>query len=111
MKIRRRVGGTRICPGCRAGVSEGFSGYDSQRGTGTGSVLRGISLQRKNPDIPFYQEDMFCDYSYMGAVDAITVIACLVHVDREQLPLAFEQMGKELRRESFSVRSGKALAG
>lgn len=54
---------------------------------------------------------MFCDYSYMGAVDAITVIACLVHVDREQLPLAFEQMGKELRRESFSFRSGKALAG
>lgn len=93
------------------------AGYESRRIADYGYEVVGIDFsgeslaiaRRKNPDIPFYQEDMFCDYSYIGAVDAITAIACLVHVDREQLPLAFEQMGKVLRREGkllISFREG-----
>lgn len=93
------------------------AGYESRRVAGYGYEVVGIDFSReslaiarqKNPDIVFYQEDMLCDYSYIGAVDAIIVIAGLVHVDREKLPLAFAQMRKVLSKEGrllISVREG-----
>lgn len=93
------------------------AGYESQRIVNYGYEALGIDFsekslmiaRQKNPSIAFYQEDMLCDYSYIGEVDAIIVIAGLVHIDQKKLPLAFEQMGKVLKKEGMlliSVREG-----
>ena len=65
--------------------------------------------RQKNPDITFYREDILCDYSYIGVVKGIIVIAGLVHIETIKLPLAFEQMGKVLKKDGkllISVREG-----
>lgn len=93
------------------------TGYESRRIANYGYEVVGIDFsgkslmiaRQKNPSITFYQEDMLCDYSYIGEVDAIIVIAGLVHIDQEKLPLAFEQMEKVLKKEGrllISVRDG-----
>lgn len=93
------------------------AGYESRRIANYGYEVVGIDFsgkslmiaRQKNPSITFYQEDMLCDYSYIGEVDAIMVIAGLVHIDQEKLPLAFEQMEKVLKKEGrllISVRDG-----
>lgn len=82
------------------------AGYESKRIVELGYEAVGIDFseeslkiaRQKNPDISFYHEDMLCDYSYIGAVDAIMVIAGLVHIETEKLPLAFEQMCKVLKK-------------
>ncbi|MDE5892477.1 MAG: class I SAM-dependent methyltransferase, partial [Acetatifactor sp.] len=91
--------------------------YESRRIADLGYEAVGIDFsaesleiaRQKNPTISFYQEDMLCDYSYIGAVDAIIVIAGLVHVETEKLPLAFEQMRKVLKEDGkllVSIREG-----
>lgn len=93
------------------------AGYESRRIAGLGCEAVGIDFseeslkiaRQKNPDISFYQEDMLCDYSYIGAVDGIIVIAGLVHIETAKLPLAFEQMYKVLKRGGkllVSIREG-----
>ena len=93
------------------------AGYESRRVADLGYEAVGVDFseesvkiaRRRNPDISFYREDMLCDYSYIGAVDAIMVIAGLVHVENEKLPLAFEQMSKVLKTSGkilVSVREG-----
>ena len=52
---------------------------------------------------------MLRDYSYIGTVDAIMVIAGLVHVENANLPLSFEQMSKVLKKGGkllVSIREG-----
>lgn len=93
------------------------AGYESRRIADLGYEAVGIDFseeslkiaRQKNPAISFYQEDMLCDYSYIGIVDAIIVIAGLVHIETEKLPLAFEQMRKVLKEGGkllVSVREG-----
>lgn len=93
------------------------TGYETQRIFNLGYDAVGIDFSResikiarlKNPAIPFYQEDILCDYSYIGTVDAIIAIAGLVHVETANLPLAFEQMHKVLKKEGkvlVSIREG-----
>lgn len=93
------------------------AGYESGRAAELGYEVVGIDFseeslkiaRRKNPAIAFYRDDMLCDYSYIGAVDAILVIAGLVHVENAKLPLAFEQMSKVLRKGGkllVSIREG-----
>ena len=93
------------------------AGYESRRIADLGYEAVGIDFseeslkiaRQKNPAISFYQEDMLCDYSYIGAVDAIIVIAGLVHVETEKLPLAFKQMYKVLKEDGkllVSIREG-----
>ena len=95
---------------CGAGYETGriaASGYEA-----VGIDLSGESLQiarEKNPAIPFYQADMLRDYSYVGVVDGILVIAGLVHIETAQLPLAFERMGRVLKKGGkllLSIREG-----
>ncbi len=82
------------------------AGYESKRIVELGYEAVGIDFseeslkiaRQKNPDISFYREDMLCDYSYIGTVDAIMIIAGLVHIETEKLPLAFEQMCKVLKK-------------
>ncbi|MBD5453165.1 MAG: class I SAM-dependent methyltransferase, partial [Lachnospiraceae bacterium] len=82
------------------------AGYESRRIADLGYEAVGIDFseesikiaRQKNPSISFYQEDMLCDYSYTGTVDAIIVIAGLVHIETTKLPLAFEQMRKVLKK-------------
>ena len=92
------------------------AGYESKRIVDLGYEAVGIDFsgesikiaRQKNPAISFYQEDILCDYSYIGTVDAIIVIAGLVHIETEKLPLAFEQMHKVRKKtESFLSLSEK----
>ena len=88
------------------------AGYESRRIADLGYEAVGIDFseesikiaRQKNPFISFYREDMLCDYSYIGEVDAIIVIAGLVHIETAKLPLAFKQMHKVLKKD------GKILA-
>ena len=93
------------------------AGYESKRIVDLGYEAVGIDFsgesikiaRQKNPAISFYQEDILCDYSYIGTVDAIIVIAGLVHIETEKLPLAFEQMHKVLNKGGkllVSIREG-----
>lgn len=93
------------------------AGYESRRMADLGYEAVGIDFseeslkiaRQKNPAISFYREDMLRDYSYIGAVDGIMVIAGLVHIETEKLPLAFEQMHKVSKKEGkllVSIREG-----
>lgn len=93
------------------------AGYESRRIADLGYEAVGIDFseesikiaRHKNPAISFYQEDMLCDYSYIGAVDAIIVIAGLVHIETAKLPLAFKQMHKVLKKDGkllVSIKEG-----
>ncbi len=93
------------------------AGYESRRIADLGYEAVGIDFseeslkiaREKNPAITFYGEDMLCDYSYIGEVDAIIIIAGLVHIETAKLPLAFEQMHKVLKKDGrilVSIREG-----
>ena len=93
------------------------AGYESKRVADLGYEAVGIDFseeslkiaRQKNPTIAFYQEDMLCDYSYIGAVDGIIVIAGLVHIENTKLSLAFKQMCKVLKKDGkllVSIREG-----
>lgn len=80
-----------LCCGC---------GYESQRIRELGYAVVGIDFseecleiaRRHNPDIPFYQDNLLNDYSYIGKVDAVILIAGLVHIENAQLETAFFNM-------------------
>ncbi len=80
------------------------AGYDTQRLHNLGYDVVGIdfsekSLQiarSKNPTISFYHENILNDYSYIGKVDAIFIIAGLVHIEKSELKTAFSNMSKVL---------------
>lgn len=96
---------------CGAGYETGriaARGYEALGIDFSGESLR--IAREKNPGIPFYREDMLCDYSHIGKVDAVVVIAGLVHVENEKLPLAFAQMEKVLKEEGkifLTIRIGE----
>ena len=48
--------------------------------------------RERNPDITFYTDNILNDYSYIGKVDAVFIIAGLVHIETENLRDAFLQM-------------------
>lgn len=80
------------------------TGYETQRLYNLGYEVVGIDFSEeslkiaraKNPDITFHQENMLNDYSYIGKVDAIFIIAGFVHIEKSQLSTAFVNMRKVL---------------
>lgn len=93
------------------------AGYETKRIADLGYEAVGIDFsgesikiaRQKNPALSFYQEDLLNDYSYVGPVDAIIVIAGLVHIETAKLPLAFRRMGEVLKQDGMllvSVREG-----
>ncbi len=93
------------------------AGYETARIAAAGYQALGVDFSReslkiarkKNPSLPFYEADMLGDYSHIGTVDAITVIAGLVHIETSKLPLAFKQMNKVLKENGrilLSIREG-----
>ncbi|MBO4930744.1 MAG: class I SAM-dependent methyltransferase [Clostridia bacterium] len=80
------------------------AGYETQRLHNLGYTVVGIDFseeslkiaRKKNPDISFYQENILNDYSYIGKVDAIFIIAGLVHIEKSELKTAFSNMRKVL---------------
>lgn len=97
-----------LCCGC---------GYESQRIKKYGYEVVGIDFsgeslkiaREKNPEIMFYEDNMLNDYSYIGTVDAIIVIAGIVHVEQKDLRLAFERMHNVLKDKGavlLSIREG-----
>ena len=97
-----------LCCGC---------GYESQRIKKYGYEVVGIDFSReslriareKNPEILFYEDNMLNDYSYIGPVDAIIVIAGIVHVEQKDLRLFFERMHAVLKYKGavlLSIREG-----
>lgn len=82
---------------CGAGYE---SGRVKQRGFGVvGIDFSGESLRiarERNPQIPFYRENMLSSYAHIGQVDGILLIAGLVHIETRELPLAFRRMSEVL---------------
>ena len=77
-----------------------------------GLDFSGASLaiaREKNPGVPFFQGDMLEPYPQVGPVDGIICIAGLVHVETQDLPLAFRRMAEVLKSGGYllaSVRYG-----
>ncbi len=93
------------------------AGYNSKHIQNGGYNVVGIdfseeSLQiarEKNPSIPFYNDNLLNDYSYIGKVDAIVIIAGLVHIENSDLSTAFMRMHSVLNENGkifMSVRDG-----
>lgn len=58
-----------------------------------------IDIAKKNyKGINFYVDNILNDYSYVGIVDAITIIAGLVHIENNDLKTVFFQMSKHLKK-------------
>ncbi len=58
----------------------------------------------------FYLDNLLNDYSYIGKVDAVFVIAELVHIETDQLRQAFSRMHDVVRENSrlfITIREGK----
>ncbi|MBP3701904.1 MAG: class I SAM-dependent methyltransferase [Lachnospiraceae bacterium] len=80
------------------------AGYDSMRLAQMGHRVVGIDLseesvaiaRERNPQIPFYVDNMLEDYRYIGKIDAIVCLAGLVHLPAERLRTAFERMADVL---------------
>lgn len=98
-----------LCCGC---------GYDSARIHSLGYEVVGIDFsneslkiaKERNPDILFYNDNLLNDYSYIGKVDAIVVIAGLVHIETNQLRQAFSRMHDVVQKNGglfITVREGK----
>lgn len=89
-----------LCCGC---------GYDSARIHALGYEVIGIDFseeslkiaREKNPDIVFYNNNMLNDYSYIGTVDAIFVIAGLVHIESNELKQAFFHMRNVMKENGY----------
>lgn len=93
------------------------AGYNSKHIQNGGYNVVGIdfseeSLQiarEKNPSISFYNDNLLNDYSYIGKVDAIVIIAGLVHIENSDLSTAFMRMHSILNKSGkifMSVREG-----
>lgn len=93
------------------------TGYETQRLHTLGYNVVGIDFSEeslkiardRNPGISFYQEDILNDYSYIGKVDAVFVIAGLVHIEKNQLRTAFSNMREVLNENGqlfVTVREG-----
>lgn len=94
------------------------AGYETWRVRRRGFEAVGLDLspaslaiaRERNPDVPFYQGDLLEDYSHIGPVDGVLIIAGLVHVEARDLPLAFRRMGQVLRPGGYlaaAVREGR----
>lgn len=92
-------------------------GYESQRIHTLGYDVVGIDFseeslkiaREKNPSLRFYHDNLLHDYSYIGKVDAVIVIAGLVHIETGQLKTAFRRMRDVLNQDGrlfITVRDG-----
>lgn len=98
-----------LCCGC---------GYDSARIHALGYEVVGIDFseeslkiaKKRNSDIMFYRDNILNDYSYIGKMDAIFVIAGLVHIETDQLRQAFSRMHDVVRENGglfITISEGK----
>jgi len=94
------------------------AGYGTMRISQYGYEALGIDFSQeslkiareRNPELTFYEQDILEDYSYVGPVDAAVVAAGLVHVEKEQLPIAFQRMKDIVKTDGlllFSIREGE----
>jgi SAM-dependent methyltransferase len=87
------------------------AGYESQRMQKLGGDIIGIDFsensidiaKERNRGIEFYVDNMLNDYSYIGKVDGITVIAGLIHLENHELSTAFESMSKVLKDDGYAL--------
>ncbi len=94
------------------------AGYESMRMKNLGVEVVGIDFsevsieiaKKRNSQIDFYVDNILNDYSYIGKVDGIVVIAGLIHINNEDLEKTFIQMSKVLKKNGFVlivVREGE----
>lgn len=96
------------------------AGYESMRLHNLGAQVVGADLsgksieiaREKNPSIQFYQKDMLVSYADLGIFDGITCIAGIVHLDENQLDLAFKNMHEVLNDKGYLLlvfREGQGI--
>jgi len=94
------------------------AGYESMRMSNLGASVVGIDFseasiqiaKNKNKQIDFYVDDMLNDYSYIGKVDGIAVIAGLIHICNNDLKKVFKRMDMVLNNNGYVllvIREGK----
>lgn len=94
------------------------AGYESMRMASLGAEVVGLDLsgesiaiaRARNPQLSFHVGDMLEDYAALGPVDGVICIAGLVHLTKEQLPLAFRRMADAMKsgaRALLVVRDGE----
>jgi len=84
-------------------------GYESMRMRNLGAQVIGLDFsesciqlaRKRNPNMAFHVGDMLEDYSHIGKVDGIAVIAGLVHLPNEKLEIAFKEMSKVLENKGL----------
>lgn len=85
------------------------AGYESRRLHNLGASVVGIDISEKslsiakerNPEIKFYKHSLLDDYSHIGKFDAIACIGVLLHIEEQDLKLAFENMSKALNDNGY----------
>lgn len=87
------------------------AGYESMRLKNLGANVIGLDLsensikiaKERNPEIPFYVQDMLQDYSYIGKVDGLICVAGLIHLENNKLTTAFSNMHNILKDNAFTL--------
>lgn len=87
------------------------AGYESMRIHKLGAEVIGLDFseesikiaQERNPNINFFVGDMLEDYSYVGTVDGIVVIAGFIHLPNEKLRLAFDNANRVLKENGLML--------
>lgn len=85
------------------------AGYESMRMQKLGANVTGLDFseesiriaKEKNPNIKFVIDNILNDYSYLGKFDGCAIIAGLVHIPKENLSQAFNQINKILSNDGF----------
>lgn len=81
------------------------AGYESMRLKELGAEVVGLDFsekeleiaRQKNPDIMFFERDMLKSYKDLGEFDGVTYIAGIIHLQKCELKLAFNNIAEILK--------------
>lgn len=96
------------------------AGYESMRLNKLGAKVVGIDLSEKsikiakerNPEIEFYVKNMLEPYTDLGKFDGVSCIAGIIHINEEDLDVAFKNMADALNNNGYLflvVRDGNEI--
>ncbi len=85
------------------------AGYESMRLKNLGANVVGADLSEKsieiakakNPNVEFYVKDMLKSYRDLGIFDGVACIAGLVHLEENNLEVAFKNMSEVLKEDGY----------